>query len=257
MGSVNYDQERIRRYLREEMDEEELQEFENKKEKDPEFATEVKVHQTLFKGLEEEVKKEAEVKLNRARKKYKSNWFNMKTINAARPYLTIAALLAIVVGLITIIFWNKPSGKNSDELFAEHFQPYANTLTNQTRGGETSFSSLDSAMHFYSRGDFESALIHLNQADADNQSALVEFYKANAYLASEKPQKALAVLKKVKDKLPDHYNVQGKWYLALSHLKLENYHKAHQYFSEIAKQEDAFYQDKAHKILKEIPDSEK
>lgn len=255
MGSVNNDHARIRRYLRGEMEHEELREFENEMDKDPEFKEEVKAHQRIFKGLEAEVKKEAEVKLNKARNNTSPNRFYLEKISAARPYLAVAALLVVIVGVLTMILWNDPATKNSDELFAEHFQPYANTLTNQTRGANATLSALDSAMHFYSRGDFESALIHLNRVDSKNQNALVEFYKGNAYLASGRPEKAVLVLKKVEGQLPEHYQVQGKWYLALGHLQLENTNKAKQYFSEIATEKDAFYQDKAQKILNEISNS--
>lgn len=249
MRFKNYDQEKIRRYLRGEMKEEELKVFEDEVKNDEALKQEVQFQQKVFQDLEVVIKDEGKDKLNKARKQASNQ---PRVLVAAQPYLNIAALLALVVAVVAGVYWSGSFSNGSDKLFAEHFQPYANTLTSQTRGGTESFNSIDSAMHFYSMGDFETALKYLNNVESGERSSLVEFYKGNACLALERSGKAIEVFSDVQGQLPEKYEVQGKWYLALAYMKEERFSKAKKHLKVIANKENSFYADKAEKILNKL-----
>ena len=253
MDQLQYNEDEIIRYLRNEMTEEEKQNIEAHIKQDSEFRNEVDFHRKIMTGLalnfveeKKKILKEHEDRKHQQAKK-----------RQLFPALKIAAVLLIVIaaGLLGWYSFIKPP--SAGQVAGNHFKPYPNHLTKQFRGNsknvENSGALLNKAMNNYSVGKYKQAVKPLETLiEKGNGSGLTRFYLANAYLATEQPAKAVKHLEKAQGQITDKFSMQNEWYLVLAYLEVDKINKAEQVMSKICAKNDGHYCKKVQQLRKEL-----
>ena len=150
-----------------------------------------------------------------------------------RYSMAIAASVLLLV--VTWVAINPFGSESGPELFAEHFEPYANSVVTLKRGDNVlQTDDRTTAYLAYDRGDFARAVQVFNKIlpNSDDQT-LDLFYLGNAYLAIGNNEKAVAAFKAVVD-ARSGLTLNAKWYLGLSYLQTNELTSAKEVFAELA-----------------------
>lgn len=163
-----------------------------------------------------------------------------------RPWIIgVAASLVLVV--VTFLLWPKPT--DTQELFAQYFEPYPNVIMPTVRGDlEPDTTLMAKAYRAYDSGDYEKAISLFEQVAAKDEG--VYLYLGNSYLATNNPEKAIVCFEKVWNDY-DVFDEQAEWYLSMAYLKTGDLKKANDLLNAIASKEGSF-EIKAEKILPQL-----
>lgn len=249
MSETNYNESEIIKYLRGEMNTEEQETFEEAISDSPALKREVEFHRKVMKGLELNLRKDTKQYLKRMENKRYNNGVRKRI----HPYFKAASVILLLIGggLFTFLFMFQ--SPNNTQVANNLFEPYPNHLTNPTRSSvkDTVSNPIDKAMKLYSSEKFGDAIPYFKRAiQTDKASGLVYFYLSNAYLAEEKPAKAIEYFKKIDDSLNSEYEVKRQWYLALSHAWNDQNSKAKALVDSICQETESTYYCERGKKLK-------
>lgn len=190
--------ERIERFLREQMSQEENEAFFNDLKSDKDLRDEAQMMALMIKEMKEEQARQAE-KLTEDVLAEEKNVKKAKTISMLRWPLSIAAMFILIFG--ATLLWNRQS--DTDALFTEYYSSY--TLQGESRGGDSEVEK-ELAMLFNQVGTEKeiSTVIDKLQKIYDSVNSEYEYslyaddiawYLALAYLKDNKPGKAKELLK--------------------------------------------------------------
>lgn len=147
---------------------------------------------------------------------------------------------------------NTPSSKIGQTIFAAHFKPYQ-YLKGDVRGNIPA-QQLDFFV-FYDAGKYEQAMAALSSVSADDD---VAFFQANALIANEFPQKAIAILSKIRQHGNSRYSEQALWFEALAWLQAGQPKQALPLLRQIqSAPSGSFRQEEASEILRQLGDGQK
>ncbi len=208
--------EQIEAYLNKELTEEQHLAFQKRMEVDPILKEEVQNHKAL---------KEAMVDMDSVdlRKKLQKIAFSDQEIDAAIvapkkkrfPIWQIAASILLLLG-ITAFFWLNNTSSNND-LFETYYTVYP---TEDTMRGEQ-LLDLNIALKSYENGNYSIAISQLKPfIEKYKEKTELKIFLGNCYLNTGNEKEAIGVFKKFK--WEEKYYEDAQWYLALSHLKLNN-----------------------------------
>ena len=189
-------------YLDSALSERERQDFEDQLKKDSELHELYKAYQQSVDLIKEEgLRQELEqiVTQNEGRS-------HSVKLRPTLPYAVAASIAGLL--LLGYLFW--PGRDNPTELFTAYYEPYPNIY--QTRTAET--SNLASALVAYNSGNYEQALLSLN--DLIEQNDGVHFYRSMCYLSLNQPEEALLSFNNLSK--TTIFNEQVQWYSALAYL---------------------------------------
>jgi hypothetical protein len=177
-----------------------------------------------------------------------------------RGWLAAASIALVCVAA----YWFMTSNKNidSENLFAEYYQPKTNTFIKFTRGDNEYFEAqkqwtiskygvaegtkIFDAMSLYENGEFDKAATLFSSVNIKNDTLNV--YEANALLKSNQAQAAIAVLEKISTSSPVIH--EAHWYKAMTYLKTKEVEKAKTLLVILSKGDNKGFQDKAKDLLK-------
>ena len=186
--------ERIERFLRDQMSEEESKAFMHDLECDDELREQAQITALMIKDLQErQAQRDAEITEEVLASKKKD-----KIIRTVRYTLSLAAMFVLIFGAITL--WNKQS--DTDALFAQYYTTYDSTLA---RGGDDEAIKKELA-ELYNKIGAEKDLTPI----ITRLQTIFDGIQAN------------------KDEYADYsyYENDIAWYLALAYLKNHNLEKA-------------------------------
>jgi tetratricopeptide (TPR) repeat protein len=242
----------IEKYLAEEMQGEELKNFEAQLQTDDKLKEELGLHRQVAETLKGEKVHELRNVLN----DIDENW-NVSTKKDSakivkfnfRRILTIAAAVAL---LVIGYQWLTNSNLPSEELYASNFETYP-MLLNQRSAEENNASPVtyNNAITFYNKKEFtqaEAAFSKLLQDQPDNVS--FQFYQANILLASQNAAAAIPIFQKIIDGNNPLFEEQARWYLSLAYLQLDQKGNAKALLEKI--QDGQFKSKEASSILKQL-----
>ena len=163
------------------------------------------------------------------------------------------AIAASVVLLVVAWFVFSPMNSvNNQELVALYFEPYANT--NPKTRGEVIESKdiISAAFTAYDQENFMASIPLFEQAVKEPGDYLMNtFYLGNAYLEVGDGDKAINAFSTVVEAGKGLAGV-AEWYLALSYLQADMAEKAITTLINVRDHGEAFYAEKANKLLNEL-----
>jgi len=171
-----------------------------------------------------------------------------KRVFLKRNIAWISAAAAVII-LVGIFFVTKSfRSPNPEQLFSEYFSPYQNLLTMK---GDSANEGSD-AMYFYDMKMWDSANIYFNLAQAkNNDETALDFYHANALLATQNAKEAIPYFELVIDGNDERFVTQAKWYLALANLQIGQVEKSKELLTELQAITD-IYSKKAKDLLEQL-----
>lgn len=246
----------ILRYLRGEMPEDEQAKFEQSLKDDPEFEKNYQFHKQLMQGQAYQFKQEKKAMLQELEKqKASASESSPSNVKGRKKliYLTMFGGLAAAIALFVFLIL---PGKTAQELGNQYFEPFPDYTTPTYRGGsqkssEESTGIFAAGMQAYRKSEYQSAIDQLQQAIAKGKKPnLSRFYQANALIAIDKPDQAVAKLQDLKDQLPKKYQIQQQWYLTLAYVQNDQPQKAQAILNQLVKK-DHFQHKQAAKEIKQ------
>ena len=158
-------------------------------------------------GKERDVEDLATLKSFMAKRQQKS-----KVKKFVMSITSIAAIIAIVFSLSIY-----QDNRRMDKLFETYYTPLEYDSQLMSRGEETISPELTSAMEFYQKEDYATALQKFEAIPNVDENYLI--YKAICLLETEQTEDAITLLEKlVANGEGTEYYQQASWYLALAYL---------------------------------------
>ncbi|KAA1247513.1 tol-pal system YbgF family protein [Aquimarina sp. RZ0] len=209
-------EERIDKYLKGELTQNEKDQFDDLLKNDPAFRSDVTLLKDLkvVSGIEdrEELRKSMktfETKIDTKENKVISLFGKYKKILVAA-----SILLLVAIGSITFL---RPFALDTNKLYASNFEPYKNVVTPIIRGENTEENEV-MAFASYESENYKLAAAQFETLFETTKRPYFLLYQANALMAIDDAKKAIPLLEQ-HIKLNDQLAERGKWYLALAYLK--------------------------------------
>ncbi len=164
-----------------------------------------------------------------------------------RP-LSIAASIVVLIGLGWFIF--NPERPDLQELYSSNYDVYPNTVYTITRGD--SINTLERrAFVAYESGEFEQAIILLEELSVSEKLDYLDFYLGQSYLNTGQSDKAINSFLRVIENNSSFVS-ESRWYLSLTYLNLGDTDKAKLGLEDLITTGD-YRKETAHELLKELP----
>lgn len=215
----------IEAYLTGDLQGENLHSFEKQLKSDPVLERELTLHKELNQAMIEEdvlnfrskVKQVVENKSgNEAKKWYQNN-----------TYLRIAAGLAFLILVLFIVNKLVFDSPSRVQLYADYYTPYDDLISGRTDQED----SLTLAMVFYNKQDYAKSADLLSKLDKTEKPLLL-LYEGISWMNMDKTKKSEALLLELSE-LDSPFEIEARWYLALSYLKEGNIEKCKVVLTEI------------------------
>jgi tetratricopeptide (TPR) repeat protein len=253
MKTINKDLfELIDQKLYGELNEQELEAFDQELMEDANLQAELELH----KEVDEAIMESEVIELRKKLELIHDLTQNKKEPGLLRTILRhklsrIAAASFVVLLLITSLslYFMRPDAISNDSLFNIYYQPDAALLI---RGSDSQNATLIQAFQMYESKDYKSALSLFQQVlETDEGNIPVQFYSGISSIELGQYQNALLPFNFIMDHKQNLYVERAEWYTALCYLKLNENESAVNLFRKISHSKSA-YKDKAHEILKNI-----
>lgn len=234
----------IDRYINGQMTHEEMSDFKKHLEEDAALRAELENYEISRKaiknyGLRNELKSIRSAMLQEEVAHETTARPEAKTVPIWKYSLRIAATILLIMVSFLAVQVATLSGEN---LYEDKAFPYE--LTTSRNGNEVVDSQNQVIQQSYASGNFQEAV---RQYEAlSNPSVTATFIAGNAYLQSDQPEKAITAFQKVltmnEQQNENLFKDDAAYYLALSHLRAENYDQAFTRFQEIKTSDSSYKQ---------------
>lgn len=241
----------IEKYLNEELSPSERLAFEEKIKLDTAFAVEVKLQKAMRAGIKDFFAEKLLEDFKEWDKEVPKHQTKTKQL-FLRPLLAVAAVILLLV--LVYVGLNYNQSFDNQAVFEAYYQTYPNYASNTVRGENEDKDDYQKAFALYSEGKFKEAiaLFEVLKVEGDKYYE-VNFYWALCYL--EIGELALAQDKLAIDVLksnPHNYTQAAHWYLALTHLKMNDLKSCKKQLDYlISKHTD--YTQKAKELISKLP----
>ncbi|MBC8046704.1 MAG: tetratricopeptide repeat protein [Fimbriimonadaceae bacterium] len=240
----------IERFLYDEMDTEERNNFLLLAEKDPEIKNELAAQQEIEKAtrmhFDNELKKELqEIHADNFGENHKKIIsFNYKKI------LAVAA--AILIFLLVGFFITQKNTISHQKLFANYYQPYSgNPITR-----DDTIGLLTKATELYFNKEYGNAAALFTQYLKEDTSAIanvqVKLLLGICMIETEQYREALQIFQKIIEQKEIYFFYQANWYSALSELKMGNTEMCKKYLKIITENKNADHFNDAEDLLRKL-----
>ncbi len=248
---------RIQKYLDGKMSNDELNEFRNDLQKDPELVQELDLHRTVGEVIVGKEEERFRKKLNEAYSTYKLLSSNeedsktWKTIILSKkflyPVLTVAAALAV------IIYFQGLRKYSNESIFNKYLTSYTTGLNSRlviSSGGD--YSVLGRGVNLYLQSSYSEAskvfVTYLGE-NPGNIDAL--FYNGLCYIYLNEFKSAIASFEFVAHQPYNYYQDYANFYLALCYIRTNQNNTAKNLLKEI-EDGNGFFSSKAKKIQRRL-----
>jgi len=204
----------IRRYFSGELSDSERVEVELRQLEDTEFASMMINFQSTRDGIRLARKHELKKRLQEIESTKKPK---------KRMLIAIAASIAIILGVGGVFLFNR-SNIDTNDLYAEYYEPYPNVYAPITRDGD-SLSDLEETFAQYEQGEYKKALKSFDQELKVDENQDILFYKAITLIQLKKLSEAEDILSSIRIE-ETNYHPQILWYESLLLIKNDQLEKA-------------------------------
>ena len=239
----------IEQYLEGSLDSETRRMVDAKISTDKDYAGDIEQYKLLMDGIRYTGRKNFHSKLKKwdAELSDDIDVVKEKTLQMQFKWYYAAAAITFFMVASFLIYSNLSSGY--DRIVADHYQPY-NNYTETKRGEETDKNSLEEIFEHYDRGEYTQALQMIQNLDANQKTARVNFILANVYQAMKNYNEAIPIYGQIIES-GSIYTNGSKWYMALCYLSTDNVEKARPLLKEL-KVSNSSYSPKAKSLLKDL-----
>ncbi len=211
------------RYLRDEMDAEERQAFEDLLNEDESLKEEVDLQEDITAGIDlfgsEELKRQlqqseesATVPLTFSQERSKEQSDKAK---AVRPlYFALATAASFI--LVIVAVWLLNPGGSSQDLYAAYYEPYPNVVNPVERSEGIPTDAAGQAMYYYEQGNYQQAIALFTQQMPTDVA--YQFYLGVSYLAVQQPTQAEETLQTLLSDSEGAFYEPALWYISLARL---------------------------------------
>ncbi len=216
----------IDRYVNEQMEANELADFEQRMRENLALAESVHLHRDVQKGMEYYFLQGLKQDLIQSDAK--------KPKSKLRTYLAIAAsvLLLAAAGVTYYLEY----GRSPETLFTAYFEPYPNIIAPVQRSA--SGQEAEQAMQFYEAGQYAQAITVLDGLiSQQSEKAGLIFYRGVSYLGSGQSEQAVRDFQTVIQAEDQPFLQASHWYLGLSYLKMGNTAEAKKHLAKVTAME--------------------
>lgn len=240
----------IDKFLRNQLDSKEKEIF-NKKQKEADFQKELSLRKNTIPVFKKNGRETLKKKLQHFEKNIQAEKQNtqnssprVKPINRI-VWLGMAATLLLLMGL----FWWNNQTINSDELFAQHFEPYPNVIAPIVKSQMPSTTEYEIAFQKYEQEEYEDAIVLLEKINTTEG----KFYLALSHLGNKQEEKTITLLSDLtKEENSNRFFEASQWYLALAYLKSNQLEKANQFLDLITQNPKHNFHNQAELIQNKI-----
>jgi tetratricopeptide (TPR) repeat protein len=163
--------------------------------------------------------------------------------------LRIAASVAVLLAFGGYFYFTG-SAVSTEDLYAENYEKYPNTVYSITRGDETDNTAERRAFEAYEQNDFNRAVSYFEALRTDGNPGYVSFYLAQSYLANGDSQLALNEFNTIIE-AGTTFKTEALWYAALCYLKMEKPNEANSLLQELI-EEGTFRKKEAENLLEQL-----
>lgn len=214
----------IDKYIQKRANAEELALIKRLMEEDADFKEDITFQLELQHAVKKEESKKLKQQLQDFEQKKKSNLF----------IWTIWKIAAVVIiGLGALWFFNAPP--DHEKIYAKNFEPYPNIVAPIVRNSNTPKHSMEDAFRFYDHRDYTTAAEAFKTMLNSDETGYANFYYAMSLMANGQVEKAIEALENPTWDVPEKFQNQVDWYLALGYLKTHNNEKAIQRLEKVSK----------------------
>lgn len=230
----------IEKYIQNKATAEELAEIKRLMTEDAGFKDELSFQLELREAIKGEERQQLKERLQ--------NLEQQKKVKPLFPLLwKIAAVFVIGLGLLWV--FNQPVGY--DKLYADNFEPYPNIVMPAVRDATPDKNKQAAAFSHYDNRNYKEAVKAFEELYLEDKTDYIGFYYAMSLMADNQVEKAVEILENPDREIPQKYQTQANWYLALGYLKIENKEKARTYLEKTIT-DDGVMTEQALKILMKI-----
>ena len=220
--------------------------FDRLLEEDPEFREQLSFEEDVKQVIRDTKRKDLKKKLQGFESSLPQAVAHRKPF--WRP-LQIAASLAVLFAL-GWYFYSVGSADKMDLLYAANYEKYPNTVYSITRGDANDTSLERKAFEAYERNETKEALRYFQELRSKSAPGYVDFYLAQTFLANGDTQLALDTFLEIHSSKTD-FNTEALWYASLCYLKSEKPDKAIPLLRELI-QQGTFQKEKAVTLLGQL-----
>jgi hypothetical protein len=215
-------------------------EFQTRLARDQAFREELEFHQQLF-----AIQRDRE----HDRLKKMLQEVEQRNFSPQPPYARYLLWLGLLLLLAFLLWWFflAPRAPSAEQLFAQHFVPYENTIEVSTRHPAGAVAK--AAWKAYDAADYAQASSLFAQIAPQDRTEASIFFQANALLAADRAPEALALLT---TRSGQQFVEESRWYAALAQLRLGNYGQSKQKLEYIASHPGHFKYQEAREILLQL-----
>src|SRR5690606_34203541 len=112
------------------------------------------------------------------------------------------------------------------KIYVANFEPYPNIVAPTVRDLNPSGSDKEKAFRYFDQRDYGKAATAFKEWYSEDTVGYANFYYGISLMADHQVEKAVEVLADPTWNVPEKYQTQTDWYLALAYLKTENKEKA-------------------------------
>ena len=229
----------IQKYLQGTLSEAEEQLFQEYAKNDPSFTDDIPFYEGLHYAF---------AKADYDQTKTQLQSFYKEERHSVWRKWSIAATVLVLMSLGSLWFLNTIN--STETLYAHYFEPYKNVVQPIVRG-EAEKNTKVLAFMAYDDGDYDTAIVYINQLLEDKPEAILALYKANSQLQTDQTEAAIATLESHIKKTDTIY-AEAQWYLALSYLKLDNKEATKSHLSTLLQTNSNFKNKDAIALLKTL-----
>ncbi len=239
------DHQLIDKFLRGQLDAQE-QELFDKKQSDVDFQNELTWRSNSLTVIKKNGRQDLKKKLQLLDKKMEAEQSvsppaKVVKINRSR-WLGIAAAILILMGMFW--WWNMQT-PNSEDLFAQYFEPYPNVVAPIVKSDATEMTDEEKAFQTYEKRNYSQAIPLLEELNTPEGN----FYLGLAQLAQGNTSAAISTLQPI-SKQPSHRFYQAsQWYLAMAYFKDKDAEQANDLIKLIRQNPEHIYYKLAGEIL--------
>ena len=159
------------------------------------------------------------------------------TITDKNYRMAIAAGFALLI-IATLTLFNIIKNPSSEKLFAQYYEPFENQSSMALRGGDEKAESIESellqrALSEYDKTNYAESIELFNSIPDNSENKLsVWMYKGNALLHEGQVDKAIIMFQNIINENAG-FEVHAKWYLSLCYIKNEDFQNAKPLLEEI------------------------
>jgi len=201
---------------------------------------EVEKHRVLHETLSDTDTLAFREKLMRISEEIKAE--EQATSSGSSQYWKIAASIAIVLGVATLLWFFFFENNPYEDLYASYYTPFP--IEDTTRG-ETD-TEYKEVLSNYAKGEYKIAITALEKAVTEEESNQFSLYLGNSYINTNQEKKAIPIFEEIAKSSKYYENAQ--WYLALTYLKLKDKKQVISILKELVEY-NGVYKDKSINLL--------